>query len=39
MLVLQRGRERTANEWQALLEGAGFGIDEIEDGLIQASCR
>jgi hypothetical protein len=39
MLVIARGRERTAPEWHALLEGAGFGIDEIEDGLIQARCR
>jgi len=38
MLVLG-GKERTEPEWRALLEGAGFGIDEIEDGLIQASCR
>ena len=38
MLVLG-GRERTAAEWRALLETAGFGIDEIDDGLIQASCR
>jgi hypothetical protein len=39
MLVLAGGRERTAEEWQALLERAGFRIDELEDGLIQASCR
>ncbi len=39
MLVLQRGRERTEPEWRALLEGAGFQIDQIEDGLIQARCR
>ena len=39
MLVLQRGRERTADEWRALLEAAGFGIDQIDDRLIQASCR
>jgi O-methyltransferase domain/Dimerisation domain len=39
MLVLQRGRERTADEWQTLLEAARFGVDEIDDGLIQASCR
>jgi len=37
--VIARGRERTAADWHALLEGAGFGIDEIEDGLIQARCR
>jgi hypothetical protein len=39
MLVLQRGRERAESDWHALLEGAGFGIDQIEDGLIQARCR
>jgi hypothetical protein len=39
MLVLQRGRERTADDWGALLDAAGFGVDRIEDGLIQASCR
>jgi O-methyltransferase domain/Dimerisation domain len=38
MLVLG-GKERTADEWQALLEAAGFAIDEIDDGLIQAACR
>jgi hypothetical protein len=38
MLVLG-GKERTADEWQALLEVAGFAIDEIDDGLIQAACR
>lgn len=38
MLVLG-GRERTAPEWQTLLEAAGFEIGEIDDGLIQASCR
>lgn len=39
MLVLQRGRERTESEWRTLLEGAGFRVDEVEDGLIQATCR
>jgi O-methyltransferase len=39
MLVLQNGRERTESDWRALLEGAGFRVDEIEDGLIQATCR
>jgi O-methyltransferase domain/Dimerisation domain len=38
MLVLG-GRERTAPEWRALLEGAGFEITSIEDGLIQGACR
>jgi hypothetical protein len=39
MLVLEGGRERTEPEWRALLEGAGLGLDQIEDGLIQARCR
>jgi hypothetical protein len=39
MLVLQRGRERTESEWRALLDGEGFRVDEVEDGLIQATCR
>jgi hypothetical protein len=38
MLVIARGRERTEPEWRALLEGAGFTIDRIEDGLIEARC-
>jgi hypothetical protein len=38
MLVLG-GRERTEPEWHALLEGAGFSIEQIDDGLIQARCR
>jgi O-methyltransferase domain/Dimerisation domain len=39
MLVLEAGRERTEPEWHDLLEGAGFAVDRIEDGLIQARCR
>ena len=38
MLVLG-GRERNEAEWRALLEGAGFEVEQIEDGLIQARCR
>jgi hypothetical protein len=38
MLVIG-GKERTEPEWRELLDGAGFTIDQIEDGLIQASCR
>jgi DNA-binding Lrp family transcriptional regulator len=38
MLVLG-GRERTAEEWRGLIEGTGFEIGSIEDGLIQATCR
>src|SRR5207244_4276906 len=39
MLVLQRGRERTGSDWRALLDSAGFRVDQIDDGLIQARCR
>ena len=38
MLVIG-GRERTEPEWRTLLEGAGFEIEQIEDGLVQARCR
>ena len=38
MLVLAGGRERSGAQWRALLEGSGFTIDAIEDGLIQARC-
>ena len=36
MLVISRGRERTAAEWRSLLQGAGFEIEQLEDGLIVA---
>jgi hypothetical protein len=39
MLVLAGGRERTEPEWRRLIESAGFRIEQIEDGLIQARCR
>jgi hypothetical protein len=39
MLVLQGGRERTESDWHALLDHAGFRMERIEDGLIQARCR
>lgn len=39
LMLVFGGRERTAPEWHTLLETAGFRIAEIEDGLIQASCR
>jgi SAM-dependent methyltransferase len=38
MLVIG-GRERDEADWRALLEGAGFEVDQLEDGLIQARCR
>jgi hypothetical protein len=39
MLALFRGRERDEAQWRALLEGAGFAIERLEDGLIEARCR
>ena len=38
MLVLG-GRERTEADWRELVGGAGFAIESVEDGLIQARCR
>jgi hypothetical protein len=38
MLALFAGRERDEAQWRALIEPAGFRVDEIEDGLIQATC-
>jgi hypothetical protein len=37
MLVIG-GRERNEQEWRALLEGAGFDVVSLEDGLVQATC-
>ena len=36
MLVIAAGRERTEEEWRALLDATGFEAVTIEDGLIQA---
>jgi O-methyltransferase domain len=38
MLVLSGGRERTEEEWRALLARAGLAIESIEDGLVRARC-
>jgi hypothetical protein len=38
MLTLFAGRERDEAQWRELLEGAGFEIERLEDGLIQATC-
>jgi len=38
MLVIG-GRERNEGDWRALLYGAGFEVEQIEDGLVQARCR
>jgi O-methyltransferase len=39
MLVLAGGRERTEPEWRALLDGAGYDVVSLQDGLIEAQCR
>ena len=39
MLLLQRGRERTEEQWRRLLGDAGFAVTSISDGLIEAECR
>lgn len=39
MLAMLSGRERSEPEWRALLEGAGFELEHVEDGLIRARCR
>jgi hypothetical protein len=38
MLVLAAGRERDEAQWRELLDGAGFRIERLEDGLIEATC-
>ena len=35
-LGLFGGRERDESDWRSLLEGTGFAIDAIDDGLVQA---
>jgi hypothetical protein len=39
MLTLLGSRERDEEQWRGLLEGADFRVDQIDDGLIQATCR
>lgn len=39
MLVLLAGRERTLDDWRALIEPNGFRVERIEDGLIEARWR
>jgi hypothetical protein len=36
MLALSRGRERTAEQWRALLGDAGWQVTRIDEGLIEA---
>ena len=38
MLVLAGGRERSEEQWRLLLGAAGFRIERLEDGLIEARC-
>jgi DNA-binding Lrp family transcriptional regulator len=38
MLVIG-GREREEPEWRELIDAAGFAVESVEDGLIQATCR
>jgi O-methyltransferase domain/Dimerisation domain len=37
--VLAAGRERDETQWRELLDRAGFRIERLEDGLIEAVCR
>ena len=39
MLVLFAGRERDEEQWRELLAGAGFAVESLQDGLIEARCR
>jgi hypothetical protein len=39
VLALFAGRERDEEQWRALLAGAGFEPERIQDGLIEARCR
>jgi hypothetical protein len=39
LLALFAGRERTEEQWRALLAGAGLDIERIHEGLIEARCR
>jgi SAM-dependent methyltransferase len=39
MLALFGGRERTEEQWRALLADAGFEVESLRDGLIEARCR
>jgi O-methyltransferase domain/Dimerisation domain len=39
MLALFAGRERSGEQWRALLEAGGFEPIQLRDGLIEARCR
>ncbi len=38
MLALLGGRERDEDQWRTLIGGAGLAVEQIEDGLIVATC-
>jgi hypothetical protein len=39
LLALLGGRERNERQWRALLDGAGFDVERIGGGMIEARCR
>jgi hypothetical protein len=39
MLVLFRGRERTEAQWQKLLAGAGYRVEQVRDGRVIEAIR
>jgi O-methyltransferase domain len=39
MLALFAGRERSEEQWRALLAAGGFEPIQLRDGLIEARCR
>ncbi len=39
MLALFGARERNEEQWRSLLGEAGFAVEHMQDGLIQARCR
>jgi O-methyltransferase domain len=39
MLALFGGRERDEAEWRALLQAAGFAVERVGTGVIEARCR
>ena len=39
MLALFDGRERDEQQWRALLDAAGWRVERIAPGVIEARCR
>jgi hypothetical protein len=39
MLTLSAGRERDEAQWRALLDGGGWEIVRVGEGIIEARCR